>query len=89
MTERQARYLRYLTGELDEQFDPTLTKAEASKRIAELEERVDALPMSERQTRTLEWLCADAGEEMDWGLTRREARDRIEELLRKTGRRPA
>ncbi|HXF72302.1 MAG TPA: DUF3072 domain-containing protein [Actinomycetota bacterium] len=38
MTDRQASYLRYLCGELGEEFDPGLTKAEASKRIAELEE---------------------------------------------------
>jgi len=68
MTERQERYLRYLADQLGEQVPPDLTKAEASKLIAEWKERVDQLPMTEDQARRLEWLCRDAGEEMDWGL---------------------
>jgi hypothetical protein len=33
MTDAQASYLKTLCEEADEEFDPTLTKAEASKRI--------------------------------------------------------
>ena len=36
MTGAQASYLQTLCAEAGEEFDPTLTKAEASKRIDEL-----------------------------------------------------
>ena len=39
MTGPQASYLRTLSQEAGEEFDETLTKAEASKRIDELQER--------------------------------------------------
>ena len=39
MTGPQASYLKTLTHEAGEQFDESLTKAEASKRIDELQER--------------------------------------------------
>ena len=39
MTDAQASYLKTLAQEAGEQFDETLTKAEASKRIDELQER--------------------------------------------------
>jgi hypothetical protein len=39
MTDAQRSYLETLCRETDEQFDGTLTKAEASKRIDELRER--------------------------------------------------
>ena len=39
MTGAQASYLKTLADEAVEQFDETLTKAEASKRIEELQER--------------------------------------------------
>ena len=39
MTAAQASYLRTLSREADEPFDEDLTKAEASKRIEELQER--------------------------------------------------
>ena len=39
MTGAQASYLRTLTQEANEPFDENLTKAEASRRIDELQER--------------------------------------------------
>ncbi len=39
MTGAQASYLRTLSEEANEEFDESLTKAEASKRIDELQER--------------------------------------------------
>jgi Protein of unknown function (DUF3072) len=39
MTGAQASYLRTLSQEANESFDETLTKAEASKRIDELQQR--------------------------------------------------
>ena len=39
MTGAQASYLRTLSQEANEPFDETLTKAEASKRIDELQEK--------------------------------------------------
>lgn len=39
MTDAQASYLKTLAQEAGEQFDETLTKAEASKRIDELQAR--------------------------------------------------
>ncbi len=39
MTSAQASYLETLSREAGEPFDPNLTKAEASKRIDELQER--------------------------------------------------
>jgi hypothetical protein len=39
MTGAQASYLKTLSEEAKEPFDPTLTKAQASKRIEELQER--------------------------------------------------
>ena len=39
MTGPQASYLKTLTREAGEEFDETLTKAEASKKIDELQER--------------------------------------------------
>jgi len=39
MTGAQASYLRTLSQEANEAFDETLTKAEASKRIDELQEK--------------------------------------------------
>ena len=39
MTGAQASYLKTLSEEAGEEFDETLTKAEASKRIDELQER--------------------------------------------------
>jgi hypothetical protein len=39
MTGAQASYLKTLSDEAKEPFDETLTKAEASKRIDELQER--------------------------------------------------
>lgn len=39
MTGAQASYLRTLSEEAGEEFDENLTKAEASKRIDELQER--------------------------------------------------
>jgi hypothetical protein len=39
MTGAQASYLETLSQEAGEDFDPSLTKAEASKRIDELQER--------------------------------------------------
>jgi uncharacterized damage-inducible protein DinB len=39
MTGAQASYLRTLSREAGEEFDESLTKAEASKRIDELQER--------------------------------------------------
>jgi hypothetical protein len=39
MTGAQASYLKTLSEEAGEQFDPDLTKAEASKRIDELQEK--------------------------------------------------
>ena len=39
MTGAQASYLQTLSEEADEEFDPELTKADASKRIEELQER--------------------------------------------------
>ena len=39
MTGAQASYLQTLSEEAGEEFDPALTKAEASKRIDELRER--------------------------------------------------
>ena len=39
MTGAQASYLKTLSEEADEPFDDTLTKAQASKRIDELQER--------------------------------------------------
>ncbi len=39
MTGAQASYLRTLTQEANEEFDDSLSKAEASKRIDELQER--------------------------------------------------
>jgi Protein of unknown function (DUF3072) len=39
MTGAQASYLQTLCQEADEPFDPNLTKAEASRRIDELQER--------------------------------------------------
>ncbi len=39
MTGAQASYLETLSEEAGEQFDPNLTKAEASKRIDELQEK--------------------------------------------------
>jgi uncharacterized damage-inducible protein DinB len=39
MTAAQASYLRTLSDQADEPFDENLTKAEASRRIDELQER--------------------------------------------------
>lgn len=39
MTGAQASYLKTLSDEADEEFEPTLSKADASKRIDELQER--------------------------------------------------
>jgi hypothetical protein len=39
MTGAQASYLKTLCQEAGEEFDPSLTKAEASKRIDELQEK--------------------------------------------------
>jgi hypothetical protein len=39
MTGAQASYLKTLSEEADEEFDPSLNKAEASKRIDELQAR--------------------------------------------------
>ena len=39
MTGAQASYLKTLSEEAGEEFDPNLTKADASKRIDELQER--------------------------------------------------
>ena len=39
MTGAQASYLQTLSEEADEDFDPTLSKAEASKRIDALQEK--------------------------------------------------
>ena len=39
MTGAQASYLRTLTQEAGEEFDETLSKADASRRIEELQER--------------------------------------------------
>lgn len=39
MTGAQRSYLKTLTEEADEAFDPDLTKAEASRRIDELQKR--------------------------------------------------
>lgn len=39
MTGAQASYLKTLCEEAGEEFDPNLTKAEASKRIEELQEK--------------------------------------------------
>ena len=39
MTGAQASYLKTLTEEAGEEFDPELSKAEASKRIDELQEK--------------------------------------------------
>ena len=41
MTGPQASYLETLCREAGEQFDPNLTKAEASRRIDELQERTN------------------------------------------------
>jgi hypothetical protein len=41
MTGAQASYLETLSEEAREEFDPRLTKAEASKKIDELQERTD------------------------------------------------
>ena len=39
MTGAQASYMKTLSEEAGEEFDPTLTKADASKRIEELQEK--------------------------------------------------
>ena len=39
MTGAQASYLKTLTEEAGEEFDPSISKADASKRIDELQER--------------------------------------------------
>ena len=39
MTGAQASYLKTLTEEAGEEFDPAMTKADASKRIDELQDR--------------------------------------------------
>jgi hypothetical protein len=39
MTDAQASYLKTLSDEADEPFDPALTKAAASKRIEALQEK--------------------------------------------------
>ena len=39
MTGAQASYLQTLSEEAGEEFDPSLTKAEASKRIEELQQK--------------------------------------------------
>ena len=39
MTGAQASYLKTLTEEAGEEFDPSMTKADASKKIDELQER--------------------------------------------------
>lgn len=39
MTDAQASYLKTLSDEAGEEFDPDLTKAEASKRIDHLQEK--------------------------------------------------
>ena len=39
MTGAQASYLKTLSGQADEAFDEALTKAEASRRIDELQQR--------------------------------------------------
>ena len=41
MTQAQAAYLRTLCREAGEEFDETLTKADASRRIDELQSRTD------------------------------------------------
>ena len=41
MTGPQASYLKTLSQEAGEEFDPELTKAEASKKIDELQEKSD------------------------------------------------
>ncbi len=50
MTDAQRSYLRTLCNETGEEFDETLTKAEASKRIDELRERSPRLTESEGQS---------------------------------------
>ena len=39
MTDAQASYLRTLCDDVGEEFDPTMTKADASRRIDELQQR--------------------------------------------------
>ncbi len=49
MTDAQASYLRTLSAEAGEEFDESLTKAEASKRIDELRARSPRLGKSEHE----------------------------------------
>lgn len=47
MTDAQASYLRTLADDVGEDFDPNMTKAEASARIDELQERSPRLQEDE------------------------------------------
>lgn len=47
MTDAQASYLRTLADDVGEEFDPNMTKAEASARIDELQERSPRLQEDE------------------------------------------
>jgi hypothetical protein len=51
MTGAQASYLKTLTEETGEQFDPNLTKADASRRIDELRARAGLADQDARRSR--------------------------------------
>jgi hypothetical protein len=73
----QASYLRFLCGEFEETFDPSLTDGESAIVV---ESFLDE-PMTDSQARTLFFLSQVVGMEADTGLTYAQARTKIRSLV--------
>jgi hypothetical protein len=52
MTDAQASYLRTLSDDVGEEFDPTMSKADASRRIDELQQRSPRLEAADSESVT-------------------------------------
>ena len=77
MTLGQASYLRFLCGEFEETFDPSLTDGQSAIVVASFLDE----PMTDSQARTLFFLSQVVGTEADTGLTYGPARAKIRSLV--------
>ena len=73
----QASYLRFLCGEFEETFDPSLTDGQSAIVVASFLDE----PMTDSQARTLFFLSQVVGTEADTGLTYGQARAKIRSLV--------
>jgi hypothetical protein len=81
MTLHQLGYLRFLSDEFAEGFDPSLTEGEATVVIQSFLDE----SMSRDQERTLRWLTERSGTPFDAGLTYGQARSAIRRLVASRG----